>query len=175
MTDKKKISRSAWMAGLGLTGTLMASYWLGYAGVPWAGRDQMSLPKPNRFLPRKEGSRFDDVINGIKVYSDQEDFSRLEGLMNDLGVTSEKYPVLHGIGYYYESPDGQCYGAYYSDTQELYITKCDSKKIFRDHVGGEHFILAHELGHYIFDMIETYEQDWADDYAEELLKERGLR
>jgi len=112
---------------------------------------------------------FTENYNGFIIKSDKEDFTRIKLAIDNLRINSYDY---FNIKYIYYIQDNSCDGLYSEYSNSIYLYSCykdvenRNYKINAEDI--ETFILAHELGHFIF--IEEYgdEEDRADDYAHEL-------
>lgn len=118
------------------------------------------------YNPINETGLYKKHINGIKVYSDKNNFSRIQYLMSQLFVDNITYPHLQGIIYYQEY--NICDGSYQDEPSYVELYRCDNTIKVRNKSVDELFILAHELGHYKFEeltKLTLFEEHWCDDYA----------
>lgn len=110
-------------------------------------------------------------VNGFDVYSDVDNFNRIEKLITELDIYQEDYSGIKSI-YYFQNqsidnsyirrvPDQSCDGSYLIFSKIIELYRCDDTVRIRQIDMDEKFILAHELGHYVFEGEET----WADNYA----------
>lgn len=124
---------------------------------------------------------FIDGFNGIKLYSDSDNFTRIKSLMFSLNISNISYPYLHGIAYYqsrkvYDNfAETECSGSYDNNFRNVELWKCNKTMEIRNNSipseNIEKFVLMHELGHYLFDMGDSEEEQiCADNYA----KQKGV-
>lgn len=123
--------------------------------------------------PHEEQS-YSERYRGFNLISDENNFSRIEYLLDRLDVTQSDYPNLLEI--HYVTNGKHCNGDYYYNQEYIYVYSCDKGFNLRNyHISKEDselFTLAHEFGHYAFHNYFDYElqQNLADDYAYSLSK-----
>lgn len=126
-----------------------------------------------------DSSLFNKTINNIDVFSDINDFSRINNIMTKENINSFKYPKLRAIiyyqnqsnynGYYEHMTEQSCDGSFDPVGKVVNLYKCDGSLIIRNvnisSKNSESFILLHELGHYMDYNNQEYQQEQADKYA----------
>lgn len=122
---------------------------------------------------------YSQVYLGIRLYSDVNNFTKIESLLDELNFTKEDYTIEEII--YYQDTLVQCDGSFYGIGIIHYPcnreTSLRNYKINKDN--SEKFILAHELGHsFLYGFLgESYlsfdyvsRENMADAYAFKLIR-----
>jgi len=124
-------------------------------------------------------SLFKKEINNITVYSDVDNFTRIENLMNNAFIYGSRFEYLTAIiyyqnksqknGYYEHISYSSCDGSYNIIEKYVELYRCDGSLIIRKLNASEKYsekmILLHELGHYETFNNYDFQQEIADNYA----------
>ena len=134
------------------------------------------------YVPDKD--LFNETYNGLVVFSDINDFSRINNIMLKNKINLLTYSKLQAIiyyqnqskynGYYEHIEVSACDGNYDPINKIVNLYRCDGdfklRNINVSSKDSESFILLHELGHYMDYNSPEYQQDTADKYAIDNLK-----
>lgn len=113
-----------------------------------------------------------EEYNGFTIISNENNFERIKRDIDILGIQHENYKKLKRI--IYITGEERCNGHYDESDFEIILYPCYESQYVRDYSinkeDSEVFILAHELGHYVFFTEFDYDNqdELADDYAHEL-------